>query len=75
MWSSAHVRACAWSHQYYRGDLTSAAHAVAETNNDMAGLIAGALAATEEPGSFLLASLQAELFRWCLGEGLRVVSR
>jgi GNAT superfamily N-acetyltransferase len=50
-----------------------AAHAVAETEADMAGLIAGALAATGEPGSFLLPARQAELFRWCLGEGLRVV--
>jgi predicted N-acetyltransferase YhbS len=50
-----------------------AAHAVAETQADMAGLIAGALAATEEPGSFLVPTRQAELFRWCLGEGLRIV--
>jgi GNAT superfamily N-acetyltransferase len=50
-----------------------AAHAVAETPGDMAGLIAGALAATDEPGHFLLPTRQAELFRWLLGEGLRVV--
>jgi predicted N-acetyltransferase YhbS len=50
-----------------------AAHAVAETHTDMAGLIAGALAATDQPGSFLLPTRQAELFRWLLGEGLRVV--
>jgi predicted N-acetyltransferase YhbS len=50
-----------------------AAHAVAETPADMAGLIAGTLAATDEPGSFLLPTRQAELFRWALGEGLRVV--
>ena len=50
-----------------------AAHAVAETQTDMAGLIAGALAASDEPGSFLLPTRQAELFRWCLRGGLRVV--
>jgi ribosomal protein S18 acetylase RimI-like enzyme len=50
-----------------------AAHAVAESQADMAGLIAGALAQTDEPGSFLLPTRQAELFRWLLGEGLRVV--
>jgi GNAT superfamily N-acetyltransferase len=50
-----------------------AAHAVAETEADMAGLIAGALAASGAPGSFLLPTRQAELFRWCLREGLRVV--
>jgi hypothetical protein len=50
-----------------------AAHAVAESQADMAGLIAGALAQTGEPGSFLMPTRQAELFRWLLGEGLRVV--
>jgi predicted N-acetyltransferase YhbS len=50
-----------------------AAHAVAETQTDMAGLIAGALTATDQPGSFLLPTRQAELFRRLLGEGLRVV--
>ena len=50
-----------------------AAHAVAETQADMAALIAGALAQTDESGSFLLPTRQAELFRWLLGEGLRVV--
>jgi hypothetical protein len=50
-----------------------AAHAVARTQVDMAGLIAGALATTEEPRSFLLPTRQAEMLRWCLGEGLRVV--
>jgi GNAT superfamily N-acetyltransferase len=50
-----------------------AAHAVAETEDDMAALIAGTLAATDQPGSFLLPTRQAELLRWCLAEGLRVV--
>lgn len=50
-----------------------AAHAVAETEDDMAALIAGTLAATDQPGSFLLPTRQAELFRWCIAQGLRVV--
>jgi predicted N-acetyltransferase YhbS len=48
-----------------------AAHGVAATDEDMASLIAGALAATHEPASFLLPTRQAGLFRWCLGAGLR----
>jgi hypothetical protein len=39
----------------------------------MRALIAGALARDEAPASFLLPIRQADLFRWCLGEGLRVV--
>ena len=39
----------------------------------MRALILGALAAGEAPASFLLPTRQAELFRWCLDEGLRVV--
>jgi hypothetical protein len=50
-----------------------AAHAAADTEDDMAALIAGTLAATDQPGSFLLPPRQAELFRWCLAQGLRVV--
>jgi GNAT superfamily N-acetyltransferase len=50
-----------------------AAYAVGETQDDLRGLILGALAAAEEPGSFLLPTRQADLFRWCLQEGLRVV--
>jgi predicted N-acetyltransferase YhbS len=50
-----------------------AAHAVAETPDDLAGLIAGTLDATDGPGSFLLPTRQSQLFRWCLGQGLRVV--
>jgi GNAT superfamily N-acetyltransferase len=49
-----------------------AAQGVAETEDDMRVLIAGALAAAEEPASFLLPTRQAGLFRWCLSEGLRV---
>jgi GNAT superfamily N-acetyltransferase len=50
-----------------------AAYAVAETENDMAALIAGAVAAPDAPASFLLPTRQHELFRWCLQAGLRVV--
>jgi predicted N-acetyltransferase YhbS len=47
-------------------------HGVAETDGDMQALIAGAAAASPEPVSFLLPARQASLFRWCLGQGLRV---
>ena len=50
-----------------------AAHAVAESDDDMRALILGALAADHEPASFLLPIRQPELFRWCLAEGMRVV--
>jgi GNAT superfamily N-acetyltransferase len=50
-----------------------AAHGVAETEQDMRALIAGALAAGEAPASFLLPTRQGEVFRWCLDAGLRVV--
>jgi hypothetical protein len=45
-------------------------HAVGETNKDLKALIG---AAREFAGpSFLLPTRDAELFRWCLGSGLRV---
>lgn len=50
-----------------------AAYAVAETEEDMAALIAGTLATSDAPASFLLPTRQHELFRWCLQAGLRVV--
>ncbi len=50
-----------------------ASYGVAETEDDMRALVLGALAAGEEPASFLLPLRQAGLFRWCLGEGLRVL--
>jgi predicted N-acetyltransferase YhbS len=50
-----------------------AAYAVAETEADMAALIAGAVTATGEPASFLLPVRQHQLFRWALEAGLRVV--
>ena len=49
-------------------------HGVAETDEDMKALLLGAGAATEEPLSFLLPVRHASFFRWCLREGLRVVS-
>jgi ribosomal protein S18 acetylase RimI-like enzyme len=53
--------------------LFGAAHAVAETEDDMAALIAGALAGGETPASFLLPTRQHDLFRWSLRAGLRIV--
>jgi GNAT superfamily N-acetyltransferase len=50
-----------------------AAHAVAESDESMQALIAGTAAATGAPAAFLLPVRQAELFRWCLDAGLRVV--
>jgi GNAT superfamily N-acetyltransferase len=50
-----------------------AAYGVAETENDLCALIAGALAAGEEPASFLLPTRQAGVFRWCLDQGMRPV--
>ena len=46
-------------------------HAVGETNEDLKALI-GAAAGFPDPG-FLLPIRNAELFRWCLEHGLRVV--
>jgi len=46
-------------------------HAVGETNDDLKALIAAA-AAFEGPG-LLMPMRNAEVFRWCLEEGLRVV--
>ncbi|MBC4018987.1 GNAT family N-acetyltransferase [Siccirubricoccus deserti] len=48
-------------------------HGVAETEQDMAALLAGAATARGEPISLLLPSCQAGLLRWCLAEGMRVV--
>jgi predicted N-acetyltransferase YhbS len=47
-------------------------HGVAETEEDMKGLLLGAAAAVEEPIAFLV-PLRSGLFRWCLQEGLRLV--
>jgi predicted N-acetyltransferase YhbS len=51
----------------------AAAHAVAESAEAMSALVAGALATTGAPASFLLPTRQHELFRWALAAGLRVV--
>lgn len=60
------------------GDLTApgvwlASHGVAEAEQDMAALLAGAATACGEPVSLLLPSRQAGLLRWCLAKGMRVV--
>ena len=61
-----------------RGYLTMPAfwpanHGVAETDEDMAALLAGAAAQTGAPISLLVPVRQDELLRWCLREGLRLV--
>lgn len=48
-------------------------HGVAETESDMQALIAGAVAASDQPLSFLLPTRQAGLFRWCLEQGMRAL--
>jgi GNAT superfamily N-acetyltransferase len=50
-----------------------AAHGVAETEDDLCSLIAGALAGSEDPASFLVPTRQTDLFRWCLSHGMRPV--
>lgn len=50
-----------------------AAYAVAETQADLAALIAGALATSSAPASFLLPTRQHELLQWCLQAGLQIV--
>jgi predicted N-acetyltransferase YhbS len=47
-------------------------HGVAETDDDMKALLLGAAAAVEDPLGFLV-PLRTGLFRWGLGEGLRLV--
>lgn len=51
----------------------AAAHGVAESESDMADLIADALADADAPASFLLPTRQHELLRRALESGLRVV--
>lgn len=50
-----------------------AAHAVAESEDDLAALILGAAGPSGPPASFLLPLHQHDLLRWCLAAGLRVV--
>ena len=47
-------------------------HGVAESEDDMKALLGGAAAAVEDPLAFLV-PLRSGLFRWGLGEGLRLV--
>ena len=49
------------------------AHAAAETPRDLRALIAGYAAATGAPVQMLVPTRHAELLRWCLSQGLRVV--
>lgn len=49
-------------------------HGVAETDEDMYGLLLGANSLTEEPLSFFLPIRQANFYRWCLSQGLQTVS-
>lgn len=48
-------------------------HGVAETEQDMRALLAGAGAMSAEPLSLLLPTRQANLFRWCLHQGMRAI--
>ncbi len=48
-------------------------HGVAESDEDMRALLVGFAAARPEPVWFLLPMRQANFFRWCLREGLRVI--
>jgi hypothetical protein len=60
------------------GDLSAATfwlmnHGVAETEQDMRALLAGAGAMSAEPLSLLLPTWQANLFRWCLHQGIQAI--
>jgi predicted N-acetyltransferase YhbS len=46
-------------------------HGMAETELDMRALLAGAGSMSTEPLSLLLPTRQANLFRWCLHQGMR----
>jgi predicted N-acetyltransferase YhbS len=48
-------------------------HGVAETEDDMCALFAGACKMTGEPIGLLLPARQADLMRWCLGAGMRLI--
>jgi GNAT superfamily N-acetyltransferase len=48
-------------------------HGVAETEEDMKALLLGAGAAATDPLSLLVPVRQANFFRWCLSERLRVI--
>jgi hypothetical protein len=48
-------------------------HAVAETNEDMCNLLAGAGNLSRKPLAFLLPARNGELFRWCLEKKMQNV--
>lgn len=48
-------------------------HGVAETEQDMRALLAGAGAMSPEPLALLVPTRQANLFRWCLHHGMRAI--
>ena len=48
-------------------------HGVAETEEDLRALLAGASAVGDAPLMLLVPTRRAEFFRWCLAQGLRVV--
>jgi predicted N-acetyltransferase YhbS len=48
-------------------------HGVAEREEDLCHLLAGASAATAAPLTLLVPIRRAEFFRWCLAQGLRVI--
>jgi ribosomal protein S18 acetylase RimI-like enzyme len=46
-------------------------HAIAETDEDLQALLLGAAQIRQEPLALLIPVRRAELFRWCLAQGLR----
>ncbi len=48
-------------------------HAMAETDEDLQALLRGAARIRPEPLALLIPVRRAELFRWCLAQGLRAV--
>ncbi|MGE5660392.1 MAG: GNAT family N-acetyltransferase [Actinomycetota bacterium] len=57
----------------YASDVSFLGYGVAQTVEDMQALLLGFAAFTMQPLSFHVAMRQAELFRWCLQEGLRTL--
>jgi GNAT superfamily N-acetyltransferase len=49
------------------------AHGVAESDDDLHALLLGAAVAEEKPLQFLMPVRQADFFRWCLSQGLKVM--
>ena len=48
-------------------------HAIAETDEDLQALLLGAGPICQEPLALLIPVRRAELFRWCLAQGLRAI--